>query len=44
MLKIRGLKKSFGKTTVLKCIDLDIMEGEIVVIVVLIWWWKNNFT
>ncbi|MBP3915223.1 amino acid ABC transporter ATP-binding protein [Clostridium sp.] len=33
MLKIRGLKKSFGKTTVLKGVDLDIMEGEIVVIV-----------
>ena len=33
MLKIRGLKKSFGKTTVLKSVDLDIMEGEIVVIV-----------
>ena len=33
MLKIRDLKKSFGKTTVLKGIDLDIMEGEIVVIV-----------
>ena len=33
MLKIRGLKKSFGSTTVLKGVDLDIMEGEIVVIV-----------
>ncbi len=33
MLKIRDLKKSFGKTTVLKGVDLDIMEGEIVVIV-----------
>ena len=33
MLKIRGLKKSFGNNTVLKGVDLDIMEGEIVVIV-----------
>lgn len=33
MLKIRGLKKSFGNTTVLKGVDLDIIEGEIVVIV-----------
>ena len=33
MLKIRGLKKSFGNTTVLKGVDLDVMEGEIVVIV-----------
>lgn len=33
MLKIRGLKKSFGNNTVLKGVDLDIMEGEILVIV-----------
>ena len=33
MLNIRGLKKSFGNTTVLKGVDLDVMEGEIVVIV-----------
>lgn len=33
MLKIRGLKKSFGSNQILKGVDLDIMEGEIVVIV-----------
>ena len=33
MLKVRGLKKSFGSTLVLKGVDLDINEGEIVVIV-----------
>ena len=33
MLKIRCLKKSFGNNTVLKGVDLDIMEGEILVIV-----------
>lgn len=33
MLKIRGLKKSFGKTQVLKGIDLDIAAGEILVVV-----------
>ena len=33
MLKVRGLKKSFGSTLVLKRVDLDINEGEIVVIV-----------
>lgn len=33
MLKVRGLKKSFGDTTVLKGINLDIKEGEIIVIV-----------
>lgn len=33
MLKIRGLKKAFGNNLVLKGVDLDINEGEIVVIV-----------
>lgn len=33
MLKIKGLRKSFGKTEVLKGIDLEIKEGEVVVIV-----------
>lgn len=33
MLKIRGLKKTFGDNLVLKGVDLDINEGEIVVIV-----------
>lgn len=33
MLKIRGLKKTFGDNLVLKDIDLDINKGEIVVIV-----------
>ena len=33
MLKIRRLKKTFGNTTVLKDVNLDISEGEIVVIV-----------
>ena len=33
MLKVRGLKKSFGDTTVLKGVNLDINEGEITVIV-----------
>ena len=33
MLKVKGLKKSFGSTLVLKGVDLDINEGEIVVIV-----------
>ena len=33
MLKIRGLKKTFGNTLVLKGVDLDILEGEIVVVV-----------
>ena len=31
MLKVRGLKKSFGDTTVLKGVNLDINEGEITV-------------
>lgn len=33
MLKIKELKKTFGNTLVLKGVDLDILEGEIVVIV-----------
>ena len=33
MLKIKGLKKSFGKSEVLKGIDLEVESGEIVVIV-----------
>ncbi|MBB6714748.1 amino acid ABC transporter ATP-binding protein [Clostridium gasigenes] len=33
MLKISGLKKSFGKTEVLKRVDLEIKSGEILVIV-----------
>ena len=33
MLKVSGLKKSFGKTEVLKGVDLHIREGEILVIV-----------
>ena len=33
MLKVRGLKKSFGKVEVLKGIDLDIDKGEILVLV-----------
>lgn len=33
MLKISGLKKSFGKTEVLKGIDLEIKQGEILVVV-----------
>lgn len=33
MLKVRGVKKTFGDNLVLKGIDLDINEGEIVVIV-----------
>lgn len=33
MLKIRGLKKNFGKTQVLKGVDLDIESGEILVVV-----------
>ena len=33
MLKVKGLYKSFGKTQVLKGVDLKINEGEIVVVV-----------
>ena len=33
MLKIRGLKKNFGKNEVLKGIDLDVTAGEVVVII-----------
>lgn len=33
MLKIQGLKKNFGKTEVLKGIDLEVKSGEIAVIV-----------
>ena len=33
MLKIKGLRKTFGKTEVLKGIDLEIEKGEVVVIV-----------
>lgn len=33
MLKISGLKKSFGKTEVLKGVDLEVKSGEILVIV-----------
>lgn len=33
MIKIKGLKKSFGSLEVLKGIDLDIMEKELVVII-----------
>lgn len=33
MLKIRGLRKNFGGNEVLKGIDLDVLEGEIVVLV-----------
>ena len=33
MLKVVGLKKSFGTTQVLKGIDLEVKKGEIVVIV-----------
>ena len=33
MLKISGLKKSFGKTEELKGVDLEIKCGEILVIV-----------
>ncbi|PHV70524.1 polar amino acid ABC transporter ATP-binding protein [Sporanaerobium hydrogeniformans] len=33
MLKIRNLYKSFGKVEVLKGVDLDVVEGEILVIV-----------
>jgi polar amino acid transport system ATP-binding protein len=33
MLKIRNLRKKFGKTEVLKGIDLDINDGEILVVV-----------
>lgn len=33
MLKIKELKKTFGNTLVLKGVDLDILEGEIVVVV-----------
>lgn len=32
MIKIKSIKKKFGKNEVLKCIDLDINKGEIVVI------------
>lgn len=33
MLKISGLKKSFGKTEVLKSVDINVNEGEILVVV-----------
>ncbi|MGG7177295.1 amino acid ABC transporter ATP-binding protein [Clostridium paraputrificum] len=33
MLKVSGLKKSFGKTEVLKSVDLEIKSGEILVVV-----------
>lgn len=33
MLKVEGLRKSFGKTEVLKGVNLEVNEGEIVVIV-----------
>lgn len=33
MIKVRGVKKSFSKVEVLKGIDLDIIEGEVVSIV-----------
>lgn len=33
MLRVNGLKKSFGKTEVLKGIDLEIKQGEILVVV-----------
>ncbi|MBQ2818579.1 MAG: amino acid ABC transporter ATP-binding protein [Clostridia bacterium] len=33
MIKVRGLKKSFGDNNVLKGIDMDIHEGEVVVII-----------
>lgn len=33
MLKISGLKKSFGKTNVLRSVDIDVNEGEILVVV-----------
>lgn len=32
MIKINGIKKSFGKTEVLKGIDLDVKEGDVVAI------------
>ena len=33
MLKIQGLRKNFGKSEVLKGIDLEVKNGEIAVIV-----------
>lgn len=33
MLKVSGLKKSFGKTEVLKSVDIEVNEGEILVVV-----------
>lgn len=33
MLKVEGLEKKFGKNKVLKGVNLEIKEGEIVVIV-----------
>ncbi|MDF2878128.1 MAG: Phosphonate-transporting ATPase, partial [Clostridia bacterium] len=33
MLKIEGLRKSFGHTQVLKGVDLELFKGEILVIV-----------
>jgi polar amino acid transport system ATP-binding protein len=33
MLKVSGLKKSFGKIEVLKSVDIDVNEGEILVVV-----------
>ena len=32
MIKINGIKKSFGKTDVLKGIDLEVNEGDVVAI------------
>ena len=32
ILKIEGLRKSFGRTEVLKGIDLDVKEGDVVAI------------
>ncbi|MFC4779395.1 amino acid ABC transporter ATP-binding protein [Paenibacillus sp. GCM10023252] len=33
MLKVRGLRKSFGKNEILKGIDTDIAQGEVVVVI-----------
>ena len=33
VLKVRGLKKSFGSLEVLKGVDVDIHQGEVVVVI-----------
>ena len=33
LVRIRGVKKSFGSTRVLDGVDLDVLRGEVVVII-----------